>query len=67
MNAVNENTQSGLAQIGHFIAGKSVSSASGRFKEIFNPATGEITKQVGLAFVDEVSAVVLAAKQALPA
>ena len=67
MNIANESAKLGIKQIGHFIAGKPVATASGRTKDVFNPATGEVTGSVGLASVEEVNAAVQAAKAAFPA
>jgi len=53
--------------IQHFMNGQVVSSASGRQQDVFNPATGEVVAQVALANLDEVNAVVAAAKAAAPA
>ncbi len=50
----------------HFIDGQRVSGTSGRFGDVFNPATGEVTKQVPLAGIDEVRAAVVSAANALP-
>jgi malonate-semialdehyde dehydrogenase (acetylating)/methylmalonate-semialdehyde dehydrogenase len=47
--------------------GQVVSSASGRQQDVFNPATGAVVAQVVLANLDEVNAVVAAAKAAAPA
>ncbi len=43
-----------LEMIPHFIDNKSVPSRSTRTSEVFNPATGEVTKLVGLADSSEV-------------
>jgi malonate-semialdehyde dehydrogenase (acetylating) / methylmalonate-semialdehyde dehydrogenase len=52
--------------VNHFIAGKIVASASGRFGDVFNPATGERTRRVALADSGEVDAAVTAASAAFP-
>ncbi len=52
--------------VNHFIAGKSVAGTSGRFGDIFNPATGERTRRVALADAGEVDAAVKAAAAAFP-
>jgi malonate-semialdehyde dehydrogenase (acetylating)/methylmalonate-semialdehyde dehydrogenase len=52
--------------VNHFISGKSVAGTSGRFGEIFNPATGERTRRVALADAGEVDAAVKAATAAFP-
>ncbi|MFG2369223.1 CoA-acylating methylmalonate-semialdehyde dehydrogenase [Streptomyces mirabilis] len=53
-----------MKTITHWIGGKPVESASGRFGPVYNPATGAQEKQVGLASVDEVDAAVADAKSA---
>ncbi len=52
------------SQIGHFINGKNVPSGSGRFGDVFNPATGEKTAEVAFASTAEVDAAVQVAKAA---
>jgi malonate-semialdehyde dehydrogenase (acetylating)/methylmalonate-semialdehyde dehydrogenase len=53
-----------MKTITHWIGGKPVESASGRFGAVYDPATGAQEKQVGFADVDEVDAAVAAAKAA---
>jgi len=53
-----------MKQINHVIAGKEVATTSGRSSPVYNPATGEMSAQVGLATVDEVDQAVAAAKEA---
>jgi malonate-semialdehyde dehydrogenase (acetylating)/methylmalonate-semialdehyde dehydrogenase len=67
MNAVNEQAKLSVQQLGHYISGAPVESSSGRFKDVFNPATGQVTGSVALAAVEEVDAAVKAAKAAFPA
>jgi malonate-semialdehyde dehydrogenase (acetylating)/methylmalonate-semialdehyde dehydrogenase len=43
-----------LKQINHIIGGEEVETTSGRTSPVYNPATGEVTAQVGLATVEEV-------------
>ena len=38
-----------MREIGHFIGGKAVKGASGRFGDVFNPNTGEVQAKVALA------------------
>ena len=43
-------TKEALTQeISHCVAGREVRGSSGRFGEVFNPATGEVTARVPLA------------------
>jgi malonate-semialdehyde dehydrogenase (acetylating)/methylmalonate-semialdehyde dehydrogenase len=53
-----------LRTINHWINNAEVSSTSGKFGPVYNPATGEQQAQVGLASVSEVDAAVAAAKEA---
>ena len=50
----------------HFINGERVAGESGRFGDVFNPATGEVAAQVPLASAAEVDKAVEAAMAALP-
>ncbi|MBM3951407.1 MAG: CoA-acylating methylmalonate-semialdehyde dehydrogenase [Rhodospirillales bacterium] len=54
-------------QLSHFIDGKRVAGKSGRFADVYNPATGEVAAQVPLADADEVRAAIAAAARAFPA
>jgi len=51
----------------HFIDGRLVDGQSGRFGDVFNPATGAVARQVPLASATEVDAAVAAARAAFPA
>jgi len=53
-----------MKQINHIIGGEEVASASGRTTPVYNPATGEIAAEVGLATAGEVDGAVAAAKEA---
>jgi malonate-semialdehyde dehydrogenase (acetylating)/methylmalonate-semialdehyde dehydrogenase len=53
-----------VEQINHIIGGREVASTSGRTSPVFDPATGEVTAQVGLASVAEVDRAVAAAAEA---
>ena len=50
----------------HFINGKPVDGASGRFGDVYDPAKGAVASKVPLATSDEVKKAVAAAKAALP-
>ncbi len=56
-----------MREIGHFIGGKPVAGTSGKFGDVFNPASGEITGKVALANAAEVDIAVAAASAAFPA
>ncbi len=51
----------------HFIGGRHVEGASGRFGDVYNPATGEVTANVPLASRAELDKAVAVAKNAFPA
>ena len=51
----------------HFIDGKTVTGASDRFADVYNPATGEVQSKVALASAAEVRTAVGSASAALPA
>ena len=50
----------------HFVDGERHTGTSGRVGDVFNPATGEVTKQVPLASADEVREAIASASAALP-
>jgi malonate-semialdehyde dehydrogenase (acetylating)/methylmalonate-semialdehyde dehydrogenase len=53
-------------RISHWIGGRSVAGASGRQGDVYDPATGRLSKHVDFASVDEVAAAVAAARAAFP-
>lgn len=55
------------APVGHWIAGRRTEGDSGRRQAVFNPATGQVAREVVLAGADEVNAAVAAAAAAFPA
>ena len=55
-----------MANLTHWINGKHVEGTSGRFGDVYNPATGEVAAQVPLASAAELNAAVAAAKAAFP-
>ena len=54
-------------ELSHFIDGHRVPGRSGRFGDVYNPATGEVTARVPLADLAEVEAAIAAAARAFPA
>jgi len=52
--------------VGHFIGGTFQHSTSGRRESVFNPATGQVAREVGLASREEVHRAVAAATAAAP-
>ncbi len=55
-----------MQDLTHFIDGKHVAGTSGRFADVFNPATGEVQSRVPLASAAELDAAVQSAKAAQP-
>jgi malonate-semialdehyde dehydrogenase (acetylating)/methylmalonate-semialdehyde dehydrogenase len=47
-----------MKEIGHWVNGKIVAGTSGRFADVFNPATGEVQARVALASKGELDAAV---------
>src|ERR1700758_308682 len=56
-----------LREVHHWINGESSTSNSGRFGDVYNPATGEVQARVALANPAEVDVAVAAAAAAFPA
>ena len=52
--------------IKNLINGEFVASASGQSQPVFNPATGEVTEQLGLSSADEMTAAIAVASAAAP-
>jgi malonate-semialdehyde dehydrogenase (acetylating)/methylmalonate-semialdehyde dehydrogenase len=55
-----------MREVSHWINGKTVSGTSGKFGDVFNPATGSLQAKVALATPAEVDAAVAAAAAAFP-
>lgn len=55
------------ADVGHWISGRAVPGTGERRQPVFNPTTGEVSRQVVLAGVEDVNAAVAAARAAQPA
>ena len=53
-----------MKEIGHWIDGKLVAGTSGRFADVYNPATGEVQAKVALASKAELDAAIASAAQA---
>jgi malonate-semialdehyde dehydrogenase (acetylating) / methylmalonate-semialdehyde dehydrogenase len=56
-----------MREIGHFIGGKTVSSTSGRYGDVFDPNTGEVQARVAYAKRSEVEQAIADAQAAQPA
>jgi malonate-semialdehyde dehydrogenase (acetylating) / methylmalonate-semialdehyde dehydrogenase len=56
-----------MTDIHHYIDGKRFEGSSGRWGDVFNPATGERTRRVALGGADEIDRAVRAAAAAFPA
>ncbi len=65
LSAAAESTP--VRELHHWIAGKAVAGSSGRFGEVFHPASGRVQSHVPLATDAEVDAAVQAAAAAFPA
>src|SRR5689334_21313171 len=55
-----------MRTIHHFVGGQEVAGKSGRFADVFNPATGEVQAKVALASKAELDAAVKVAAEAFP-
>ena len=55
-----------MSDVQHFINGKPAPGASGRWGDVFNPATGERARRVALASAAEIDQAVRAARAAFP-
>jgi len=55
-----------MAELNHYIGGNYVAGTSGRFADVFNPATGEVQSKVPLATQAEMDAAIAAAAAAQP-
>ncbi|MFC1665630.1 CoA-acylating methylmalonate-semialdehyde dehydrogenase, partial [Pseudomonadota bacterium] len=55
-----------LQTLSHYIDGRLVEGVSGRRGDVYNPATGLVSRKVALASADEVDVAVAAAAKALP-
>jgi malonate-semialdehyde dehydrogenase (acetylating) / methylmalonate-semialdehyde dehydrogenase len=62
-----ERSGPAAGSVPHWIGGRRVAGTSGRRGPVFNPATGEMTREVDFASVEEVDAAVAAAREAFPA
>src|SRR5210317_1547949 len=56
-----------MQELTHFIGGEHVKGTSGRFADVFNPATGEVQAKVPLASAAELAEAVDIAAAAQPA
>ncbi|WP_397543951.1 CoA-acylating methylmalonate-semialdehyde dehydrogenase [Roseovarius salis] len=56
-----------MKELTHYIGGKHVKGTSGRFSDVFNPATGEVQAKCPLASADEFAMAVEVAAEAQPA
>ena len=52
-------------EVGHYIGGRVVSGSSGRYGDVYNPATGEVARQVALASAEEVRHAIANAAEAV--
>lgn len=66
MSSLEESAEDSLSTLGHFIGGKVVAGGTRR-ADVFNPATGEVSRQVALADAATLNSAVQAAQDAYPA
>ena len=59
-----EPRESGLERVNHWIGGRRVPGTSGRHGAVYNPATGQVAREVDFASVDEADAAVRTAREA---
>ncbi|MFY1652915.1 aldehyde dehydrogenase family protein [Solwaraspora sp. WMMB762] len=45
-----------MEQLTHFVADRRVAGSTGRFGDVYDPSTGQVTRQVPMASADEVHA-----------
>ena len=64
--AVAPQVEQELPVVGHWVAGARSTGTSGRTADVFDPATGQATKQVALASREDADAVIAAAVAAWP-
>jgi malonate-semialdehyde dehydrogenase (acetylating)/methylmalonate-semialdehyde dehydrogenase len=64
---ITPNQEDSMQELTHFINGAHVKGTSGRFTDVFNPATGEVQAKVPLANAAEMDIAVQAATAAQPA
>jgi len=55
-----------MQELTHYVNGVHVEGTSGRFADVFNPATGEVQARAPLASKDEVDAIIAKAAEAQP-
>ncbi len=65
--AAEASERSATERINHWINGRRVAGTSGRSGPVYDPATGELAREVDFASVEDVDATVAAAKAAFPA
>jgi malonate-semialdehyde dehydrogenase (acetylating) / methylmalonate-semialdehyde dehydrogenase len=55
-----------LREVHHWVSGRTLTGSSGRFGDVYNPASGEVQARVALATVAEVDSAVAVAAAAFP-
>jgi len=65
--AAGEGQATGLERINHWINGARVAGSSGRHGPVYNPATGEVAREVDFASTDEANEAIRVAHEAYPA
>jgi malonate-semialdehyde dehydrogenase (acetylating)/methylmalonate-semialdehyde dehydrogenase len=65
--AAAQSGEDSMTNLHHYVGGERIDGRSGRFADVFNPATGLVEKQVPLATAEEVGEAVAVAQAAWPA
>jgi malonate-semialdehyde dehydrogenase (acetylating) / methylmalonate-semialdehyde dehydrogenase len=65
--AVTAFREKAMREIGHFVGGKEIKGASGRFGDVYDPNTGDVQAQVALASRAEAASAIANAAAAQPA
>ncbi len=65
--AVAPSSQQDVPVVGHWVSGARSAGTSGRTADVFDPATGQVTRKVALASREDADAVIAAAAAAWPA
>jgi malonate-semialdehyde dehydrogenase (acetylating)/methylmalonate-semialdehyde dehydrogenase len=65
-SATDETAGNGMSDVHHYIEGKRAEGTSGRWGDVYNPATGERARRVAFAGLGEVDRAVKAAAAAFP-
>ena len=65
--SISSSTRAKISTVQHWINGQIASTPNSRLQDVFNPATGSVSRQVALASAKDVDAAVASAQAAFPA